>query len=447
MFEADRSYVFQNIRIINPSLDVTQTTELSGGRDLTGGDSTGDVWIDKGVLKAIAARIEGIPDGSEVVDASGWVIGPGLVDLYAQSGEPGYEQRETLQSLGQAALAGGFTQVGLLPTTHPVVDTPDRLQAILNQASTFAPQWLPYAAITQNAAGESLTELAELNDSGAIAFCDNHPIASLPLLRRFLEYVHPLQMPILLWPQEPALAGGAMLEGEWSIRLGVKGICAAAEPLAIAQILELVALTNTPVHLMRLSQARSVELVRQARSSGLPISASTTWMHLLLCDRDIEPFHYHPALHLAAPLGTERDRQALIEAVKDGAIAAIATDHTPYTFEEKTVSFAEAPAGAIGLELALPLLWQELVKSGTMSAEELWAALSTHSASVLGIAAPQLTVGEPANCTIFDPDLTWNVDEQSLSSLSAATPYWHKTVKGKPLACWHHGNCWSHKSL
>ncbi|MGK7913850.1 MAG: dihydroorotase [Synechococcus sp.] len=431
MFESDRSYVFQRIRILDPS-DISQRL----GR-------TGDVWIDRGILKTSAERIDDIPDGSEIVDASGWVIGPGLVDLYAQSGEPGYEQRESLQSLGQAALAGGFTHVGLLPTTHPVADTPDRLQAILGHPSTPSPQWLPYAAITQNTAGNSLTELAELSDSGAIAFCDNHPIASLTLLRRFLEYVHPLQMPVLLWPQEPELAGGAMLEGDWSIRLGVKGICAAAEPLAIAQILELVALTNTPVHLMRLSQARSVELVRQARSSGLPVSASTTWMHLLLCDRDIEPFHYHPALHLRAPLGTEADRQALISAIKDGTITAIATDHTPYTFEEKTVSFAEAPPGAIGLELALPLLWQELVKSETMSAEDLWAALSTHPASVLGLSSTHLTLGEPANCTIFDPELVWQIDEQSLNSLSAATPFWHKTVAGKPIACWNQGICWN----
>ena len=433
MFESDRSYVFQHIRIINPS----ESNQLA--------DRLGDVWIEDGVLKAIEDRIENIPNGSEVIDASGWVMGPGLVDLYAQSGEPGFEQRETLHSLGQAALAGGFTRVGLLPTTHPAVDTPDRLQAILNAAVHPALQCLPYAAITQNAAGKSLTELAELKDSGAIAFCDNHPVASLPLLRRFLEYVHPLRTPVLLWPQEAALAGGAMLEGEWSIRLGVKGICAAAEPIAIAQILELVALTGTPVHLMRLSQARSIELVRQARASGLPVSASTTWMHLLLRDRDIEPFHYHPALHLQAPLGTEADRQALIAAVKDGTVAAIATDHTPYTFEEKTVSFAEAPPGAIGLELALPLLWQEMVTAGTMSASDIWTALSLHPASVLGITPPELVVGEPANCTIFDPELTWHIDEQSLHSLSAATPYLNGTVTGKPIACWHNNACWSLK--
>ena len=431
MFESPRSYIFQRIRIINPS---THT------------DSIGDVWIEGGILKAIEERIEGIPDGSKWVDASKWVIGPGLVDLYAQSGEPGFEQRETLQSLGQAALAGGFTQVGLLPTTQPVVDTPDRLQAILNHTSDSAPQWLPYAAITQSARGESLTGLAELKASGAIAFCDNYPIASLSLLRRCLEYVHPLQAPVLLWPQEPSLAGGAMLEGEWSIRLGVKGTYAAAEPIAIAQILELVAVTGTPVHLMRLSQARSVDLIRQAHINGLPVSASTTWMHLLLRDRDIEPWHYHPALHLHAPLGTETDRQALVAAVKDSTIAAIATDHTPYTFEEKTVAFAEAPPGAIGLEQALPHVWQEIVAKGSLSALEVWTALSNQPASVLGITPPKLTVGEQANCTIFDPELAWRIDEKSLHSLSAATPYWHQDMVGKVIACWHNGDCWSHET-
>ena len=428
MFESDRSYVFQQIRIIDPA---TKT------------DKIGDVWLEQGAIKAIENRIETPPDGAEPIDATGWILGPGLTDLYAQSGEPGFEQRETMQSLGKAALAGGFTQVGLLPTTHPVIDTPDRIQAILNhRAMGSSPCWHPYAAITQNASGHSLTELAELREAGAVAFCDNYPITSLPLLRRVLEYVRPLNTPpILLWPQEPSLAEGAMLEGEWSIRLGIKGVCAAAEPMAIAQIIELVALTGTPVHLMRISQARSVELLQLARVSGLPISASTTWMHLLFRDCDIEKLHYHPALHLHAPFGTEKDRQALLAGIKAGIIAAIATDHTPYTFEEKTVAFAEAPPGAIGLELALPMLWQELVKPNALSAVQLWSALSEQSATVLGVSPTRLKIGKPANCTIFNPKLSWQVNEKSLCSLSATTPYLNQEIMGKVIACWKGGVC------
>ena len=425
MFESDRSYVFRQIRIIDPA---------------TNTDRLGDVWLEAGSIKAIESRIETPPDGTELVDAQGYILGPGLVDLYAQSGEPGFEQRETMQSLGDAAVAGGFTHVGLLPNTEPAIDTPDRIQAILNrQSNGIAPCWHPFAAITQNAGGQSLTELVELRDKGASAFCDNRPIASLPLLRRFLEYVRPLNTPILLWPQERSLAGGAMLEGEWSIRLGMEGISAAAEPLAIAQIIELVALTRTPVHLMRVSQARSVELLQQARSAGLPISASTTWMHLLMRDRDIQHFHFHPALHLHAPLGTEGDRQALLAGIKAGIVSAISTDHTPYTFEEKMVAFANAPPGAIGLELALSMLWQGLVQSNALTAVQLWSALSLQPATILGIAAPRLTVDAPANCTILNPNLLWQVNEQSLHSLSAATPYLNREISGKVIACWVEG--------
>lgn len=432
MFDIDRSYIFQQIRILDPA---SKTNRV------------GDVWIERGKLQAIEDRIESIPDGAEPVDAQGWVMGPGLIDLYAQSGEPGFEQRETLHSLANAALAGGFTQVGLLPTTDPVVDTPDAIQAILDhRASNGPPHWLPFAAMTHGTRGESLTELAELVDSGAIAFCDNRPIDSLPLLRRMLEYAHPLKIPILLWPQATSLAGGGMLEGQWSIRAGVKGSCTAAEPLAVAQIIELVALTETPVHLMRLSQARSVALVRQAQSTALPITASTTWMHLLFADRDIETYHYHPALHLHVPLGSDSDRQALVDAVQDGTLSAIATDHTPYTFEEKTVAFAEAPAGAIGLELALPLLWQRLVMEGGISSVELWSVLSQKPAAILRLPSPTLAIGESANCTIFVPDRSWTLNRQSAYSLSTATPYWNQEIKGQVIACWSNGRCWNRLS-
>ncbi|WP_017324798.1 dihydroorotase [Synechococcus sp. PCC 7336] len=421
MFASDRSYLLNQIRIVDPA---------------GVGDRLGDVWIAGGVLRAIEDSLQ-VPEGTDIVDGRDWAIGPGLVDLYAQSGEPGFEQRETVESLGKAAIAGGFTQVALLPTTHPVADDPAQLEAIRQQARPgHTPHWHPLAAITRAARGETMTELAELAASGAAGFCDGRPIDSVPLLRRLLEYVQPLGKPLLLWPQERSLAGGAMLEGEWSVRLGLKGIPSVAESIAVATAIELVRYTHTPIHLMRLTQARSLELVESARAAGLPVTASTSWMHLLLCDRDVELFHYHPALHLHAPLGTATDRQALIDAVRAGTLSAIATDHTPYTFEEKTVSFAESPPGAIGLELALPMLWQQLVETDRLSATELWSALSVGPAKVLQAIAPKLDLGQPANCTILAPYKTWTCDRQSMHTLSAATPWWGQTVTGKVLGCW-----------
>jgi dihydroorotase len=252
-----------------------------------------------------------------------------------------------------------------------------------------------------------------------------------------LEYLQPLQKPVLLWPQERSLAGaGVMQEGDWSVRLGLNGIPAAAEVTAVASVLELVRAIGTPVHLMRLTQSRSLDLVQQAQQTGVPVTASTTWMHLLLTDADIERWPYHPSLHLHAPLGTAADRQALLAGVTAGIVGAIASDHTPYTFEEKTVAFEEAPPGAIGLELALPLLWQELVGKRTLDALTLWSALSNRPAQYLNCPMPELQTGAAANLVMFAPDRSWTVSHQTLHSLSQATPWLGRTLNGKVLGCW-----------
>ncbi len=421
-FEPHRSYVLKQIRILDA---------------VANSDRVGDIWLADGQIAAVGYPMDALPDGATAIDASDWIVGPGLVDLYAQSGEPGYEQRETFDSLARAALAGGFTQVALLPTTDPIADDPDRIAAIRDRRLPGqTPQWHPYAAFTQNAKGEALTELAELARSSASGFCDGNPVDDLPLLRRLLEYAQILEKPLLLWPQARSLSGGAMLEGEWSVRLGLNGISPVAETAAVAQVLELVRATETPVHLMRLTQARSFAQVDRAREEGLPVTASTTWMHLLLADRDIEPWHYHPALHLHAPLGSDEDRDAAIAAVRRGVLSAIATDHTPYTFEEKTVAFAEAPPGAIGLELALPLLWQILVDSNSLTALKLWQAFSTGPTNLLGLPALTLDLGAPANLALFAPRETWTVGSTTIHSLSAATPWWGKDLTGKVLGCW-----------
>ena len=403
-------------------------------------DGTGDVLIDSnGRIEAIAPNISNFSEETEVIDAQGQYLGPGLIDLYSQSGEPGHEQRETLNSLRAAATAGGFTRLGLLPTTIPAIDNGGALSQIIRQASpTATPSQtalMPWAAITLAAEGQQLTELAELAQAGALGFTDAAPINNPILLRRLLEYAQPLQKPIALWPCDSTLAGsGVAREGIDSLRLGLLGVSTIAETSAIAKLLEYVAEVPTPIHLMRISTARSVVLLRQAKAAGLPISASVPWHHLLFDTQDL--LRYNPSLRHDPPLGTPSDRQALIEGVTEGVIDAIAIDHSPYTYEEKTVAFDSAPPGAIGLELALPVLWQTFVASNRWSPAELWQRLSYRPAECLGITAPKLSIGETAELTLFDPRVSWQVIPEALRSLSYNTPWAGQQLQGKVTRVW-----------
>lgn len=430
-----------------------------GAHDL-GSESVGDVLIENGRIAAIAPHLTDLPEGTEIINGRGQFLGPGLVDLYSQSGEPGYEARETYDSLRRAAAAGGFTRVGLLPNTQPAVDNVGAIAAIhqsnrhsnrqsnhpSNQppTTTSQTQLMPWATITLGGKGLQLTELAELAEAGAIGFTDSEPLVNPVLLRRLLEYAQPLQKPIALWPCNRQLAGkGVARKGPDALRLGLQGVSAIAETTALATLLECVAEFPALVHIMRVSTARSVALLRQAKARELPVSASVPWHHLIFDTRDLD--RYDPQLRHDPPLGSPADRQALIEGVADGTIDAIAIDHSPYTYEEKTVAFAKAPPGAIGLELALPVLWQTFVadhnpangpSTGQWSPEQLWQLLSQNPAQCLGQAPAQLKVGEPAELTLFDPRIGWQVKPGNLHSLAINTPWANQPLKGKVTATW-----------
>jgi len=284
--------------------------------------------------------------------------------------------------------------------------------------------------------GQQMTELAELAaTTGVVGFADGQPLGNLALLRRLLEYLKPLGKPVALWPCDRQLVGnGVMREGAQSLRFGLSGNPAIAETTALAAILELVAATGTPVHIMRVSTARSVELIQEAKARGLPITASTSWIHLLLDTKALGS--YNPSLRLEPPLGNLADLAALRQGMRAGVLDAIAIDHTPYTYEEKTVAFAEAPPGAIGLELALPLLWHSLVETREWSALELWRCLSTHPAECLQQIPSAITPGKPAELTLFDPQQAWLVERQSLHSLAANTSWIGQKISGRVLQTW-----------
>jgi len=438
--------LLQQVRVIDP---VSGTDERSL-----------DVLIADGVIKAVQEKISDYPAQTQLRNCQGLILGTGLVDLYSHSGEPGFEERETLASLVAAAAAGGFTRLSILPDTMPPVDNPAGLARLLQRGkgrgmlakrleergegkisphlpiTSSPPHLFFWGALTMGVQGQQMTELAELAaTTSVVGFADGQPLGNLALLRRLLEYLKPLGKPVALWPCDRQLVGnGVLREGAQSLRFGLSGNPAIAETTALAAILELVAATGTPVHIMRVSTARSVELIQEAKARGLPITASTSWIHLLLDTKALGS--YNPSLRLEPPLGNPADLAALRQGMRAGILDAIAIDHTPYTYEEKTVAFAEAPPGAIGLELALPLLWHSLVETREWSALELWRCLSTHPAECLQQIPSAITPGKPAELTLFDPQQAWIVERQSLHSLAANTSWIGQKISGRVLQTW-----------
>lgn len=410
------SHLLQQVRVIDP---VSETDQLA------------DILIADGVIKEVQERISEWSENTQLRDCQGLVLGPGLVDLYSSSGEPGFEERETLASLISAASAGGFTRLAILPDTMPPVDNPAGLARLRwSEAKVSSPRLYFWGALTIGVKGQQMTDLAELAAAEVVGFADGQPLENLALLRRLLEYVKPLGKPVALWPCDLQLVGnGVMREGPYSIRFGLPGNPAIAETTALAAILELVEATGTPVHIMRVSTVRSVQLIRDAKVRGLPITASTTWMHLLLDATAIDS--YEPSLHLEPPLGNPDDLAALRQGLLMGVLDAIAIDHTPYSYEEKTVAFAEAPAGAIGLELALPLLWHNLVETGEWSALHLWRCLSTRPAECLQQTPSVIAPGQPAELILFAPQQAWTVERESLYTRSTNTPWLGQRLTGR----------------
>ncbi len=398
-------------------------------------DAIADVLVADGRIAAIAPQLPEPPTATPITDGRGLILAPGLVDLYAQSGEPGREDRETLAELSAAAAAGGFTRLTVLPTTAPPLDQAAALAQLHRAWPQPGPRLQLWAALTQAAAGEQMAELGELAAAASAGFSDGRPLANLNLVRRLLEYARPLGKPLALVAGDRHLRGnGVAREGPQALQAGLPGVPASAETVAIAALLELVAQTGTPVHLMRLSTARSVELVADAKARGLPVTASTTWLHLLHDTSALAD--YDPHLRLEPPLGNPSDRAALLAGVAAGTLDAIATDHIAYTYEEKTVAFAAAPPGALGLPLALPLLWKTLVASGQWPALTLWRALSSGPQHCLGVPPLRCAVGELAELVLFDPELVWTVTGESLRSRSTNTHWLHATLQGRVQRLW-----------
>jgi dihydroorotase len=381
-------------------------------------DATLDVRVDGGVIAQIGENVD--TNEHRVVDGSGLVLAPAFVDPHVHLRTPGREDEETIASGTRAAAAGGYCAILAMPNTDPVVDTTEVLRGLRARAADEAEIPVGFtAAITLGQAGQQLTEMGELADAGAAAFTDDgRPVATAGLMRRALEYNAITGRRLALHCEEPTLTrGGHMHMGAVSAELGLGGWPSLGESLGVARELWLARDTQRSVHLMHLSARESVELLRSAQAAGVDASAEATPHHLCLTDEAVRTLD--PNLKMNPPLRTAGDRAALVEALNDGSIAAVATDHAPHSREEKDVPFEAAPFGVTGLETAFASLYTHLVRPGLVTLETLLERMSAGPAAIFGLERPRVAVGARANLVLVNTEATWRVREDRFRSRSA----------------------------
>lgn len=398
-------------------------------------DDTLDILIKDGQIAEIKAKIDNDSAGAKVIDASRLVVTPGLIDMHVHLREPGFEYKETIASGAKAAARGGFTTIACMPNTDPVNDNRGITEFIIAQAKKAnLVNVLPVAAVTRGLQGKKLTDMADLIEAGAIAFSDDgRPVSNSLLLRRALEYSKMLSSLIIDHCEDLELsAGGVMNEGKWSLRFGLKGIPSTAEEIIVARDILLARLTGSRLHLAHISCRGSLELIRWAKENNIPVTAEVTPHHLLLTDQMIKD--YDPNLKVNPPLRSEEDRQALVQALQDGTIDVIATDHAPHAPDEKDTEFDIAPFGVIGLESALPVLLDQLVHKKIITFSRLVELLSTNPARILGLKNKgHLQVGADADLTLIQPQKKHTIDVSHFASQSRNCPFNGWSVRGMTM--------------
>jgi len=391
----------------------------------SGRDGAGDVFLTEGRIA------EPFKNAERVIDAKGLVVAPGFIDLSARLREPGYEYKATLESEMEAATAGGVTSLACPPDTDPPLDEPGLVDMLRRRAKSLSrARVYPVGALTVKLEGQALTEMGQLTDAGCVAFSQaNAPLADTQVLWRALQYAATFGYPVWLRAEDAWLAkGGVAHDGEVATRLGLPGIPAFAETIALAGLLELVRATRARVHVCRLSTAGGVELMRRAKQEGLPVTCDVGIHHVHLCDMDLGYFDSH--CRLEPPLRSARDRDALSRALAEGTVDCLCSDHTPVDEDGKHLPFAQAEPGATGLELLLPLT----LKWGQASRLDLAATLAritSGPARILGVRSGSLAVGAPADLALFDPSATFRVAPQALKSQGKNTPFLGYELAGR----------------
>jgi len=411
--------LIKNARVVDPSQKL---------------DEGLDILVVDGKIAKLAERISDAR--AEVIDATGLVAAPGFIDVHVHLREPGFEYKETIATGTAAAVAGGFTAVCCMPNTSPVHDNPAVTEFILARAREAGHcRVYPIGAVSKNQAGEELAEMGEMVRVGAVAFSDDgKPVASSYLMRRAMEYSLLFGVPIVDHCEEPSLVGrGVMHEGAVATRLGLAGIPAAAEEIAVLRDIVLAALTRARLHVAHLSTRGALEAVRQAKAKGLAVTCEVTPHHLALSDEAVAASNYDTNTKMNPPLRSAEHVEALLEGVLDGTVDCLATDHAPHHADEKAVEFDKAPFGIVGLETALPVTFDLLVAKHRMPLSRFVALWSTNPARIFRLPGGTLKVGAPADITIFNPELRQKVDPSKFRSASRNTPFAGWRLRGWPV--------------
>ncbi len=407
---------------------------IRGGRVIDpsqGVDEVTDLLLAEGKVQA-TGRDLGQPDDALVVEAAGKVVAPGLIDLHVHLREPGQEELETVATGAMAAAAGGFSAVCAMPNTDPVTDNQAAVGFIVSQAQRAArARVYPIGAVSLGQRGQQLAEFGELVGAGAVAVSDDgKPVASSHLMRTALEYARTFGIPVADHCEDPTLAaGGAMHEGLVSTRLGLQGVPAAAEEIMVARDILLAELTGGHVHLCHMSTRGSVELIRRAKDKGLRVTAEACPHHFTLTHEACEGYNTNAKMN--PPLREPEDREAIRQALRDGTIDVICTDHAPHHYDAKEREFDDAPNGIIGLETALGLAVTELVETGLLTLVDLVNRMSTMPARVFNLPGGTLARGAAADVAVLDPTVAWTVRPEEFYSKSRNTPFAGRQLIGR----------------
>src|SRR5688572_18870470 len=408
---------------------------LRGGRVLDPAnslDAVQDVLLQDGKVTKLGSKLTA-PPGATVIDAAGKVVCPGFIDMHVHLREPGHEYKETVATGTRAAAAGGFTAVCCMANTSPVNDNRSITDYILARArSEGVVRVYPIGAVTRGLEGKELAELAELAEAGCVGFSDDGKcVMNAELYRRAMEYTLPFAAPVISHAEDHTLSRhDAMHEGAVSTELGLRGIPAAAEDVMVSRDILLAELTGAHVHIAHVSTAGAVRLVRDAKARGVHVTAEVTPHHLVLTEEAVRS--YDPNTKMNPPLRSKRDAEAVLEGLLDGTIDCIATDHAPHALSEKEGEFDHAAFGIVGLETAVAVLMDRLVRPGLLPLATLVARRSRDPARLLGLPGGSLAAGAPADLTLLDPEAEWTVDPGRFESKSRNTPFGGWTLTGRP---------------
>lgn len=409
---------------------------IKGGRIIDpsqGIDTTGNVLIESGKISSYpktAKKYEKDPDVT-VINAKGMVVAPGLVDIHVHLREPGFEHKETISTGCKSAAAGGFTSIVCMPNTNPVNDNASVTEYILLKARTEGiVNVFPIGAITKGEMGETLAQIGEMYEAGCVGVSDDGmPVMNSKVMRHAMEYVKAFDIPVISHAEDKNLSGnGVMNEGEVSTQLGLAGIPCASEDVMVSRDITVAELAGARLHICHVSTAGSVRLIRAAKKRGVKVTAEVTPHHFILTDNAVGQYDTNAKMN--PPLRGKKDREAVIEGLKDGTLDAIATDHAPHSEDEKKVEFDIAPFGIVGLETALPLSLK-LVEDGVLSLNQMISKLTDGPSDILNLDKGTLKIGSEADVVIFDPDKEIVIDKEQFHSKSKNSPFHGWKLKGK----------------